>query len=116
MAFMNQERKNELAPAIKNVCKKYGVKATISVRHHSTLVVTIQESKFDVNGHDQVNYYHIDDHYEGEKAAFLNELKDAMMVGNHDDSDSMTDYFNVGWYISINFGQWNKPHRKLQAA
>jgi hypothetical protein len=33
-----------------------------------------------------------------------------MVVGNHDRSDSMTDYFDVGWYISINVGKWNKPY------
>jgi len=22
----------------------------------------------------------------------------------------MTDYFNVGWYIDVNIGKWNKPY------
>jgi hypothetical protein len=39
-----------------------------------------------------------------------------MMTGNHDRSDSQTDYFDVGWYIEIQFGQWDKPHRTLVAA
>jgi hypothetical protein len=34
-----------------------------------------------------------------------------MMVGNHDKSDVMTDYFNVGWYIDINIGKWDKPYK-----
>lgn len=116
MAFMNQERKNQLAPAIKAVLKKYGAKGTISVHNHSMLCVTIQESPFAVEGHDDVNYYHIDRDYTGEKEAFLSELKDAMMFGNHNNSDIQTDYFDVGWYISISFGKWNKPHRQIQTA
>lgn len=28
---------------------------------------------------------------------------------NYDESDSMTDYFNVGYYVHLNFGKWNKP-------
>jgi hypothetical protein len=31
-------------------------------------------------------------------------------VSNHDNSDIMTDYFDVGWYLNINVGGWNKPY------
>ena len=116
MAYMNQERKKELAPAMKAVFKKYGMKATIAVRHHSTLVANIKSGPIDFgeythgDGYIQVNEYHIDRHYEGDAREFLLELKEAMMKGNHDHSDPMTDYFNVGWYIDINVGGWNKPY------
>jgi hypothetical protein len=33
-----------------------------------------------------------------------------MMVGNHDRSDIQSDYFDVGWYVDINIGRWNKPY------
>jgi hypothetical protein len=33
-----------------------------------------------------------------------------MMVGNHNRSDIMSDYHDVGWYVDINIGQWNKPY------
>lgn len=115
MAFMNQEKKARLAPQIKVVLKKYGAKGSISVKHHSTLVVTIAESPFGVES-GAVNHYGIDRKYSGTLAAFLTELRDAMMDGNHDRSDIMTDYFDVGWYIAIQFGTWDKPHRVLQAA
>ena len=42
MAYMSQEKKAELAPGIKAVLKKYNMKASISVRHHTGLVVTIK--------------------------------------------------------------------------
>lgn len=48
MGYMNQDRKKELAPAIKAVLKKYGVKGTIAVQHHSTLVVNIKEGDLDL--------------------------------------------------------------------
>jgi hypothetical protein len=35
MAFMNQERKAKLAPAVKAVLKRYGVKGTLSTERHS---------------------------------------------------------------------------------
>ena len=116
MAHMNQEKKSNLAPAIKAVFKKYGVKGSISVRHYSTLVVKISESPFDIGtDHREVNHFWIEENYEGETRSFLIELREAMMLGNHNRSDTQTDYFDVGWYISINFGEWDKPHRVLQA-
>ena len=64
-----------------------------------------------VDGTDsQVNNYWIDKHYEGTEQEFLNELNAAMMLGNHNNSDIMTDYFDVGWYVDINIGKWNKPY------
>lgn len=129
MAYMNQEKKAALAPQIKAVLKKFGMKGSIAVRHHSTLVVNVTAGKLDViqNYHDtarpeyeregylQVNGYWLHDHYTGDVRDFLVELKDAMMaspdgaVANHDRSDIMTDYFDVGWYLDINIGKWNKP-------
>jgi len=117
MAYMNQERKKELAPAIKAVLKKYSMKGTIAVRHHSTLVVNVKSGPIDFgeythgDGYIQINTYHTDSHYEGDAQAFLRELIDAMNAGNFDKSDAMTDYFHVGWYIDVNIGGWNKPYQ-----
>jgi cell division protein FtsI/penicillin-binding protein 2 len=134
MAYMSQEKKKELAPKIKSVLARYGMKGTIAVRNHMTLVVNIKSGDLDVIGnfrntlanrhhawdHDtywiknemtyqDVNHYHLDS-YSGKVFAFLQELVVAMHVGNHDNSDTMTDYFDVGWYIDINIGKWNKPY------
>ena len=122
MAYMNQEKKAKLSPAIKAVLKKYNMKGSIAVRNYSTLVVNIKSGKLDVLGNAKknglnandtyidVNTYWIDTHYTGKVKNFLLELKAAMMTGNHDNSDIMTDYFDVGWYIDINVGAWNKPY------
>jgi hypothetical protein len=132
MAYMNQEKKAKLAPAIKAVFKKYGLKATIGVRHNSTLVVNIKSSPIDFIGnynaqaiernrlnqmdqyqakdHIDVNVYHIESGYTGKAQECLLSLKQAMMTGNHNRSDTMTDYFDVGWYIDINIGLWDKPY------
>ena len=116
MAYINQDKKKELAPKIKAVLKKYGVKGTISISHHSNLVVRLKEGKIDLygeknstnwcgsHGSDSVNTYHIDSHFTGKSRVFLNELHAAMNGGNWDKSDVMTDYFNVGWYTDIVVG------------
>jgi hypothetical protein len=33
-----------------------------------------------------------------------------MNAGNWDKSDIQTDYFDVGWYIDVNVGRWDKPY------
>ncbi len=112
MAYMNQDKKRELAPAVKKVLKKYGVKGTLAVRHHSTLVVNLKSGKVNFGiDRAQVNPYWIKEHWEGDAQSFLMELKDAMMTGNHDRSDIQTDLVDVGWYIDINIGKWDKPYQ-----
>lgn len=122
MAYVSQELKKSLAPAIKAVCKKYGVKATLAVRHHSTLSLNIKSGKVDFfsdfgahaglnrESSIQVNTYHYKSHFTGKSLKFLSEVIPLMNVGNHDNSDIMTDYFDVGWYIDVNVGKWNAPY------
>tara|TARA_Y100001938_G_scaffold47486_2_gene66100 strand:- start:4617 stop:5033 length:417 start_codon:yes stop_codon:yes gene_type:complete len=131
MAFMNQEMKKALAPQIKKVLKKYNIKGTIGVRHHSSLVVNIKSGDLDfiTNINDnrpqhkkdmygEVKDYiqaHNPDSFTGDCKKFLTELKEAMNgceeFQNFDKSDYYTDYFHVGWYNDINIGQWNKPYQ-----
>ncbi len=131
MAYMNQERKAQLAPAIKAALNKYGVKGTISVRNYSTLCVTIKSGKIDfiknyndetiarrtelrqvnmARDHIDVNPYWYQEHFTGTALAFLAELFAACNNGNHDRSDIQTDYFDVGWYVDVNIGTWGKPY------
>jgi len=131
MAYVSQKDKKLLAPGIKKVLKKYGLRGTIGVDHHSTLVVNIWEGNIDfiggwgknqninreehqVDGYIQVNEYWIENNYSGAAKNCLMELKEAMNgceeIQNFDKSDIMTDYFHVGWYISINIGTWEKDY------
>lgn len=127
MAYVSQELKSKLAPKIKSVLKKYNLKGSISVKHHSTLVVTISSGDIDfidnfnqtgfydgpvnkAKDYIQVNEYYIDRHFSGKAAEALLALRDAMDEGNFDESDIQSDYFHVGWYTNINIGKWDKPY------
>ena len=57
-----------------------------------------------------MNPYHYKSHFNGEAYHFLSEVIPAMNAGNWDKSDIQVDYFNVGWYIDVNIGKWNKPY------
>ena len=133
MAYVSPSMKAERAPAIKAILKKYNVKGSLAVRNHMTLVLNIKSGSIDfignsnrvcgadhyqvsrgfkpnTSGYEQVNQYHFQNHYDGKAKNFLNEVLDAMNTGNHDNSDIQTDYFDVGFYININIGAWDKPY------
>ena len=122
MAYVSQAKKQELAVGIKAVLKKYKMKGSIAVRHHSTLVVNLQSGPidFDHNDFTSVNVYWIDSHYTGVAKDFLNELLMAMKGPEwFDKSDAMTNYFYVSHYTDINVGKWNKDYvltKQLEAA
>ena len=117
MSYMSQEKKKELAPRIKGVLKKYGVKGSIAVRHHSTLVINLKSGVINFKAqseHYQVNPYHVESQWTGVAKEFLLELLEAMKgeaTGWFDKSDIMTDYFHTAWYNDMNIGQWNKPYQ-----
>jgi len=137
VAYMNQEKKTKLAPSIKAVCQKYGVKASLAVKNHSTLVINVKSGYIDFiknfietdknkpygkhmseehvayiheNRSLDVNPYWFKEHFTGKAKAFLTELFSAANAGNHDNSDIQSDYFDVGWYVDVNIGKWNKPY------
>ena len=133
MAYMSQERKSEIAPKVKSILNKYGIKGSLSVRHHSTLSLTLKSGKIDfiansnrvcgndfyqvakgfkpnTSNYDSINPYWFHEHYDGDAKAFLTEVMEAMNNGNWDKSDIQSDYFNVGWYVEVQIGKWNKPY------
>lgn len=135
MAYVSKETKAALAPAIKAVLKKYGVKGTIAVGNHSSLVVNIKSGDLDLigdankfnkvyfergrglyyelSGNYQVNPYYTGPEYsfDPKVGEFFAELV-AAMKGNrwYDNSDIMTDYFDTAYYLNINVGKWDKPY------
>lgn len=137
MAYMSQEKKAKIAPVVKAICKKYGVKASLAVRNHFTLSLNVSQGPIDFienyiktdedrpyirkmdersisflrkNRAIDVNVYHYKDQFSGKALSFLKEVIPAMNDGNHDRSDPQSDYFDVGWYSDVNIGNWKKPY------
>jgi hypothetical protein len=137
MAYMSQEKKAKIAPVVKAVLKKYGIKGSLSVRNHLSLALTIKSGKIDFvenyietdknlfygkkmdedqinhirnNQSVDVNVYWYKEHFSGVALSFLKEVIVAMNNGNHDRSDIQSDYFDVGWYVDVNIGKWNSPY------
>jgi hypothetical protein len=122
MAYMNQEKKAVIAAKLKPVLKKYGVKGTLSVRNHMSIVLNVKAGKIDFfedygDREDarkfgiQVNPYWFQDHFTGKSKKFLEEAFAALKsAGYYNNSDAQIDYFDTAYYYDINIGKWNKPY------
>ena len=138
MAYMNQETKAKIVEAVKPILKKYGIKASFGVRHHSTIVVNIKSGRIDFIGNfietirskpgpesrrtlsnrvtkDQcldVNQYWLTEQFNGKALECLEEIFKAIKTAGNwfDKSDAQTDYFNTAFYMDVNIGKWNQPY------
>lgn len=133
MAYISQAMKAELAPGIRAVFTKYKVKGSISIDHHSQLVVTLREGELDfigeanrsnreyalrrgerfheVQGNYQANAYRPGDYVDSTVGEFFKELS-AAMRGQlwYDRSDIQSDYFDTAYYLAINVGRWDRAY------
>ena len=117
MAYIDQTKKASIAKALKGIIPQ-GWKYSLAIRHHSTLVLTITGAPLDlialygVEGRTElnVNRHHYATHCADECLRdTLGAILDALNAGNHDRSDLQTDYFDVGWYVDVRIGAWNRP-------
>lgn len=129
MAHMTQEKKAKIAAALKTIMPK-GWKWSLSVEHRSTIVLTIAAAPVDLMAeiftvrnsrvgqygfdsltekptHYTLNTYHPENALNASLPLFK-QIIAAMNIDNHDRSDIMTDYFDVGHYVDVSFGKWNK--------
>ena len=133
MAYMNQEKKKEIAAMLKTIVPK-DWKYSLRVRNHSTIIMTIRKGPAEllkgsedakgtttVNGNNgghveyedylTINTYYLETRYTGEMLETLKKINAALNLNNHDNSDIMTDYFDVGHYTELQVGTWEKPYQ-----
>lgn len=130
MTYISQDDKKLIAAQVKPILKEYGVKGTLSIQRHSKLILTITKgpidfiNNFDENlkffeqdkrrtdrGYLRVNECRFRDHFTGKALEFLSKVIPAMKSADwFDETDIMTDYFNICYYFDINIGTWQKPY------
>lgn len=131
MAFISQDEKKIVAAQIKPVLAKFGLKGTLSIHHHSKLTLTVSSGKIDFIrnyndgvakndrympkvGYIDVNEYHYKNVFSGEAVDAITELYAAMRMADwKNESDIMTDYFNISYYVDITIGTYNKSYRVI---
>jgi hypothetical protein len=117
MAYIDKEKKAKLSMGIKKVLKKYGYRGSISIIDSQKLVVKLKGA--DIirdNYNDCMNDNHFNpyiekdsdslsisqyDNFKGVVKIFIDELFKSINIDNYDNSDVMTDYFDVGYYSEI---------------
>lgn len=112
MAYVSKEKKQKIAAALKNVVPS-DWKYTLRVFHHSKIIMTIRKAPIDLvelnGGHRSVNPYRVGDSFDGEVKETFKKIVDALNTDNYDNSDSQSDYFDVGHYVGIQLGEYDKP-------
>jgi hypothetical protein len=137
MAYMNQEKKAQIAALIKPLLKQYGLKGSLSVHNYSSINLNIKAGNIDFIGNAnevaanraygerveerhnrnymQVNVYWVADHFSGVAKEFLLKAVEALKgAGYYNNSDAMIDYFDTAYYYHINVGQWDKPYELVK--
>lgn len=123
MAYINADKTAQIREAIKKEFpSSKGWKFSISNENHSTVNCHIMEAPVNFEER-QINDKWINDHYKDkpEQLEALSRLRDILNgatleegARNFDNSDPMTDYFHVGWYIHIQVGKWDKPFKYVE--
>ena len=128
MAYLTEETYTNIKNSVKNIAKKYGVKLTVSRERGMTDVVNVNVKSGSIDfistfnerqrqlGHEAVgdklrlSRHWYKENLEGKALDFATEVFAVLLNGNHDRSDSQSDYFDVGWYAYVNIGDWSKPY------
>ena len=123
MAYMNQEEKAKIAAMLKKIMPK-NWKYSLSVENNSGIRLTISSAPIDliemaINNKKtmfnekpkdlQVHDFRLESYFSGEVLEIFEKIKQALNLNNYNNSDVMTDYYEVGHYVYINLGRWNKP-------
>ncbi len=127
MAYMDQGKKAAIRAELVKVVPK-GWKWSLGVRNHSTIVLNVSAGPIDLpaiysakscgdgvrksileSRYCDVNPYNFRAHFDGELLEIFVGIFAALNLNNHDRSDITTDYFDVGHYVDVNLGKWDKP-------
>ena len=117
MAYIDKAKKARIAEQLAKVVPA-GWTYSLAIIHSTKLVFTLRAAPVDVlhhikgaaDGHADLNQYWLDrqitDH--GIRRKFEDIVR-ALNAENFDQSDAMSDYIDVGYYVDIRVGQHGKP-------
>ena len=107
MAYMSKEHVKTIRENLKKKFPEF--KFSVSNENYTGVNVAIMSSPYDFETeYKAIHWRWLEKGSHSEK---LKEIFDVINEGNHDNSDSMTDYFDVGFYVHFSIGKWNKPYQ-----
>lgn len=114
-----KEIRTELKKAYK------GFKFSVTIERYSmgqSLTVNVMEAPFQIcedgSTSKQVNHVWLEksELFTQKGKALLKKITEIANRDNWDNSDSMTDYFDVNFYFHLEVGKWNKPFQATGGA
>lgn len=137
MAYIDQATKKLIKEELDKVVPK-DLKYTLKIRDRAVITMVIRKGK--VNFHQNrneklvgkfdiylkeidpielskplvINCHHVDSQFSGEVLDLIKKIQKAMNIKNWDRSDVQIDYFDVGYYIGIQVGEWYKPYELVK--
>lgn len=126
MAHIRKEQVNEKREKLKQMFPtSQGWKFSIRTKHFSTIVVTILKAPINLLEGQDVKYknihnqHRIESEFKEEIKEVLTEMFKIINNGNYNNSDTYTDYFDVGFYVDFSIGAWDKdfvfePNKKYK--
>jgi hypothetical protein len=112
MAWMNQEKKQQIAEAVRAVMPQ-GWKYSLDVRHNSAIVLTIAAAPVRLipagAKHCQVNRFFPEKSVCREHVKTVEQIIAAMNADSASAGDTLPDYVQSGLHLEINIGRKGKP-------
>ena len=135
MAYISTEDVKHIRNELKKELPQY--KFSVVRDHHSSVSIslmkgpafndyeyfdrynnTITTANLSDGEHHQINQFHLEDFYGKENAEILSKIDTISRTAPaknggkvwYNDSDIMTDYFDIAYYVHISVGKWNKPY------
>ena len=139
MAYINAEDVNHIRVALKKEFPQY--KFSVTRDHHLGVNINFMKGprfaeyeyfdrysgemkKDNLDGHHQINHFHLESFYGKENAEILGKVSDIAhtapgLAGGkkyYNNNDIQSDYFDVAYYVSISVGKWNKEYEIVKEA
>ena len=110
MAYITKEKVKEIREAInKKFPSKEGWKFSIKRQNYSGIKIEILQGN--TNFQNKPGNTIIPTR---ETHPYLQQIYNIANSGNYDNSDVMTDYFDVGWYVWLSVGSWDKEYKFIK--
>lgn len=136
MAYFSQAQKKQVAQKVRPILKENGLRGTLAVRNHSTVLLNIWSGPIDllgmINAHRAAESerwgrpYHpakyvtitrhelrsMEDNAPELHAIFAPLFEALESAGWYDRSDSQVDYFDTAYYAQIQVGTYKKAYQQ----
>jgi hypothetical protein len=110
MAYISAEEVKAIRDSLKKQFPQ--IKFSVTRSYYSGISVAIMAApfRFSVDDYKRLNHYYPEKY---ENVEVLKQIIDICMKGNHDNSDIQSDYFDVGWYLHLTQGRYDKPFKQV---